>query len=289
MIFLDTIQDDCCGLRRCYANLAVVLSPLRHRVSDLIVAHAKQTLVHAQRRPVLSHLLPPFPNSVYIFISPVHWVLLTEYSAGVDCDVRTHATRHHDRRLKVRCIEPEVIDQCFGESLDGKFGRTIGRMRYVAPKRCPESIDTAGIHNVPLTALEQHGQKRPAKIVDAVPADIECPLPLFPRAVNETAATTNTGIVEQQIDVTGLVLFLDLLPECLHLVFCGNIAAMGGYPDTLRGFLSANCQSLIQVLLDDVAGCHMATLCEELPDQFPPHAGSTTCDHGNFSTKVFHT
>jgi hypothetical protein len=57
------------------------------------------------------------------------------------------------------CVDPQISDQRFGETLYGKFRRGIGRLRQVWSDRGPEAVDAAGVDNVALLGLQSSGRK----------------------------------------------------------------------------------------------------------------------------------
>src|SRR5213076_1524401 len=69
--------------------------------------------------------------------------------------------------------------------------------------------------------------------VDPAPADVECPLPAGPVVVHHRAAPADAGVVEQQVDHAGVVLFGDLVAEALQLALVGDVGVVGGDADAL--------------------------------------------------------
>ena len=60
-------------------------------------------------------------------------------------------------------------------------------------------------------------------MVHAEPVDAEGALPVGAVAVDEAAAASDAGVVEQQVDVLGPMLGNDGIPERQHLGFLADI------------------------------------------------------------------
>jgi hypothetical protein len=59
-------------------------------------------------------------------------------------------TGHGDRVLDVRCVDPEIGDQCLGEALHREFRRTVCGVQNARPDRCPETVGAARVDDVAL-------------------------------------------------------------------------------------------------------------------------------------------
>ena len=136
------------------------------------------------------------------------------------------------------CVEPKVVYQPLGESPDGELRCAVGGVRHVASERGPEAVDAAGVDDMSFLTCQQHGQESPAHEIDAVPTDVEGPLPLLLGTRDKAAATPNARIVEQQIDVCNAVLGFNFASEDVHLIRHRHIAHVAGDPDA-RSRLSA--------------------------------------------------
>src|SRR5947208_14823796 len=94
---------------------------------------------------------------------------------------------HHHRAFDMRRIEPEIVDQRLGESLDREFGGTVAGMRCAGADRGPEAVDATGIDDVALVGLYQHRQEGADAEINAAPADVERPFPLDHGAAERAA------------------------------------------------------------------------------------------------------
>src|SRR6516225_8236897 len=112
---------------------------------------------------------------------------------------------HDDRAFDVRRVDLQIGDQRLGEPLDREFRGRIGGMRNAWPDRGPKAVDAAGVDDVALLGLLQHRQKHAGAVIDAAPADVERALPFVAAVGNHAAAAADTGVVEQQVDLVGLV------------------------------------------------------------------------------------
>src|SRR6516164_5096409 len=89
--------------------------------------------------------------------------------------------------------------------------------------RGPKAVDATGVDDVALLGVLQHRQKRAGAVIDAAPADVERALPFVAAVGNHAAAAANTGVVEQQVDVVGLVTVGNLVAKALDLRPVGDI------------------------------------------------------------------
>src|SRR6516162_4104542 len=101
-------------------------------------------------------------------------------------------------------IKGEVGDQRFGKTLHCKFCGAICGVRSARPERGPKAVDAAGVDDVALVRLLQQRQKDPCAVIGAVPANAEGLFPFCPVAIDKAAASANTGIVEQKMDMIGV-------------------------------------------------------------------------------------
>src|SRR5215469_8044742 len=108
---------------------------------------------------------------------------------------------HDDRAFDVRRIDPEIGDQRLGEAFYRELCRRIGGMRNARPDRRPETVDAAGIDDVALLRFEQHRQEGAGAVVNPAPTDVEGPLPFLAAVRDHAAATADTGIVEEEMDL----------------------------------------------------------------------------------------
>src|SRR6266446_168550 len=97
-------------------------------------------------------------------------------------------------------------------------------MRDAWPDRSPKAVDAAGVDDVALLGVLQHRQKRTGAVIDAAPADVERALPFVAAIGNHAAAAADTGVVEQQVDLVGLVAVGNLVAKPLDLRPVGDIS-----------------------------------------------------------------
>src|SRR3974377_1841312 len=87
---------------------------------------------------------------------------------------------------------------------------------------------------MPFPRLLQHRQEGAGAVVDAAPADVERLFPLLAAMRKHAAATGNTGIVEEKMELIGAVPLGDLVAKSRHLRRVGYVGGMHGYPQSLR-------------------------------------------------------
>ena len=90
-------------------------------------------------------------------------------------------------------------------------------MRGAWPDRGPKAVDAAGVDDVALLGVLQHRQKRAGAVIDAAPADVERALPFVAAIGKHAAAAADTGVVEQQVDLVGLLTVGNLVAKPLDL------------------------------------------------------------------------
>jgi len=91
------------------------------------------------------------------------------------------------------------------------------------PTDAQKTVDAAGIDDVALLGVLQHRQKRAGAVIDAAPADVERALPFVAAIGNHAAAAADTGVVEQQVDLVGLVTVGNPVAKPLDLRPVGDI------------------------------------------------------------------
>src|SRR5690348_7361412 len=99
-------------------------------------------------------------------------------------------------------------------------------MRNARPDRRPETVDAAGVDDVALLRLLQHGQKKAGAVVDPAPADVERPFPLLAAMREHAAAAADTGIVEEEMDLVCAVTLGDLVAIPLDLRLVRHVGEM---------------------------------------------------------------
>jgi hypothetical protein len=141
---------------------------------------------------------------------------------------------HYHRTFDVRCIQPQIADQGFGKTLHREFCGAVGGMRHRRSERAPEAVDTRGVDDMARVSLQQHRHEDARSEIDPAPADSKSPLPLLAGAGEQAAAAADAGVVEQQMDLVGLVLLGDLVAEAQELRFVRDVGEVRGDPQSLR-------------------------------------------------------
>src|ERR1035437_9294975 len=209
--------------------------------------------------------------------------------AGIGNDGGADVAGHHDRAFDVRRVQPEIVDQRFGETLHGEFGGAVGGVRHAHSKRGPEPVDAGGIDDVALVGLYQHRQEGADAEIDPAPADVEGLFPLLPGVGEQAAAAADAGVVEQQMDLVGRLLLDDLIAEALELVLDRDVGDMGGDAQALRQFLDlAKPLGLRHRISGDIAHRDIAALGDQLTRELAPHARAAPGDNGDLSGKILH-
>src|SRR5207302_168524 len=143
---------------------------------------------------------------------------------AVDDDVGANVARHHDGHFDVWRIDAEILQQRFRESLHRELGAAVGGVGNTGAERGPETVDAAGVDEVALFAGHQQRDEGATAVVDAAPNHAEGAVPLFPLTGEEAAATTDAGVVEEEVDVVCAVLSQNLVAEAADLGFVGDVA-----------------------------------------------------------------
>ena len=118
----------------------------------------------------------------------------------------------------------EIGDQRLAEALDRELRRAVRGVCALGIQSRPETVDAAGVDQVRIGACEQHRHERPGTVVDAEPADVEGALPLVAGIAREASTAGDARVVEQQVDMVGVVGGLDRVAERVDLVFVGHVA-----------------------------------------------------------------
>ncbi len=188
----------------------------------------------------------------------------------------------------MRGIQAKVVDQGLGEALHRELRRRIGGVGGVGADGGPEAVDAGGVDDVALLGGDQHRQEGAAAQIDPAPADIEGSLPGRPAVGDHAAAAGDAGVVEQQVDVIGLVLLGDLVPEALQGGLVGDIGDMGGDAHDLGDAVGGGQRDgLGHVRGRDVAHGHVAALGHQLAGELAAHAGAAAGDDRRLPWKSF--
>src|SRR5690606_9880685 len=90
-------------------------------------------------------------------------------------------------------------------------------VRHLGAQGGPEAVDAADVGDAGLVGGDQGREEGAGAVVDAAPAHVEGALPLVGRVGDEAAAAGDARVVEQQVDVGGLVPGEGLVAEARHL------------------------------------------------------------------------
>ena len=136
------------------------------------------------------------------------------------------------------------------------------------------------------------GERRAAagrlgSVVDAAPTHGEAPVPRFTGVGEQAAAAAQAGVVEQEMDVVGLVLLDDLVAEREDRLLRRDVAEVGGDPRVRRRFLGHR-PGLVELVGGEVACGDVASGRDQLQHQLAPHAARATRDDRQFSVEVLH-
>ena len=195
---------------------------------------------------------------------------------------------HHDRRLHVRGVVTEIGDEGLGEALHGELGGAVRGVRDVRAQRGPEAVDAAGVDDVALFARQQQRHEHTGAQVYAAPAHVEGGLPLVASVCNETSATADAGVVEQQVDVLRVVISPHGLGERDQLCFLRHVGHECRDQGAFRRVSYAEREGFGHVLGRHVAHRDMASLGTELARQLSAHARATAGDDCDPALEVFH-
>ena len=189
----------------------------------------------------------------------------------------------------MRCVEREVGDQRFGEALHRELRGAIRGMRTGRPERGPETVDAAGVDDVVRVGLLHYRQEGAGAVVDAAPAHVERPLPLLAAVGDHAAAAANSGVVEQQVDLVGVVAVCDLIAKSLYLRRVGHVGDMVGDAQALRQSRRfAETLRFRHRRRRDVAHRDVAGLRDQLADEFPPHPRAAAGDDRGPPSEFLH-
>ena len=109
-----------------------------------------------------------------------------------------------------------------------------------------------------LVRLEQQRKESAHAEIDAAPADVEGSLPGLARRIDDAATAADPGIVEQEMDLVGLLLLDQLVAKPLEVVLDRDVGDVGGDAQALRQ-LSLSQSRLVSAIASGETS-HMATL-----------------------------
>src|SRR6516225_3219963 len=162
-------------------------------------------------------------------------------------------------------------------------------MRYARADRGPEAVDAAGIDDMAFLRLLQHRQEGAGAVVDAAPADVERLFPLLAAMREHAAATANTGIVEEKMELIGAVPLGDLVAKSRYLRRVGHVGGVHGYPQSLRQpRCLAQPPGFHHAFFDDIAHRDIAGLSGQLADELSPHSRAAAGNDCDPAREFFH-
>ena len=206
---------------------------------------------------------------------------------GVLHDRRADVAGHHDRTLDVRCVDAQVGDQRLGEALHGELRRRVRRVRPLRTHARPEPVDARGVDDVALVGGDEQREEGAGAVVHAAPAHGEAPVPRLAAVGEQAAAAAQAGVVEQQVDVVGLVLLDHLVAEREDRLLRRDVAQVRGDADVRRRFLGHR-PGLVELVGRQVARGDVASGLDQLQHQLAPHPARAARDDRNFSLEVLH-
>ena len=116
---------------------------------------------------------------------------------AVPGDAGADVAWHNYRCCHVGCVQAQIRNECFGESLHCELGGGVRRVSKARAERCPKAVDAAGVHNDRLVARDERIHECAHTPVDTSPTDVECPLPRVARARDDACPATDASVVEQ--------------------------------------------------------------------------------------------
>ena len=157
------------------------------------------------------------------------------------------------------------------------------------PDRRPETVDAAGIDDVTFLRLLQHRQEGAGAVVDPAPAHIERLFPLLTAMGEHAAAPTDTGIVEEEMELVGAVTIGDIVAKSLDLRRLGHIGEMRGDPQALRQPRRlAQPPGFRHPFFRDVAHRNIASVGGQLTDELSPHSRAAAGDDRDPAREILH-
>tara|TARA_B000000460_G_scaffold44161_1_gene27763 strand:- start:292 stop:801 length:510 start_codon:yes stop_codon:yes gene_type:complete len=139
---------------------------------------------------------------------------------AVESNGGSYVAGHYHVGHHVRGVKAKVNVESFSKAFDCKFRGAVCGVGDVGTDSRPKSVDAARIYDVSFFASNHERKKCSASVVHAVPAHIESFFPRHSVLVGyETSATSDTGIVEQQIDMFNFMSSLDLITKREHVCF----------------------------------------------------------------------
>jgi hypothetical protein len=125
--------------------------------------------------------------------------------------------------------------------------------------------------------------------VNPIPANAECSIPLFAAAFHQAPAAGNAGVVDQQVNASGVVLGRDFVPEAEDLRFIGHVHQMRRDARSKRPRLElAESLRLGHAIHGQIANCNVAAFAGELPGEFAPYPAASAGHNCNPAGQVLH-
>jgi len=143
--------------------------------------------------------------------------------------------------------------------------------------------------DVALLRLEQQRQEGAGAVVNAAPTDVEGPLPFLAAVGDHAAAATDTGIVEEEMNLIGAETLGDLVAKSLDLRCVGHLGEMRRGAQTLRQPRRlAQPPGFRHPLLGDIAHRDIACLGGQLADELPSHSRAAAGDDRDPAREILH-
>src|SRR5208282_858270 len=106
--------------------------------------------------------------------------------------------------------------------LHREFRRRIGSMWNAWSDGCPEPVHAARVDDVALVGFLQHWEEGARAVIDATPAHVERFFP-FVTAAGNHAPAADARVVEEKMDLVGILAFRGFIAKPLHLRVVGYI------------------------------------------------------------------
>jgi hypothetical protein len=144
--------------------------------------------------------------------------------------------------------------------------------------------------DVAFVGLLQHREEGPRVVVDATPAHVERLFPFVAAVGNHAPAAADASVVEQKMDLVGVLTLCDFMAKPLHLRFVGHIGDMRRDAQALRQPLRlAEPPRFSHRVRKDIAHRDIAAFGDQLANELSAHtraAASHDCDP---ACEILHT
>ena len=162
-------------------------------------------------------------------------------------------------------------------------------MRPIRADTREEAVDARRVDDVPFLGGGDGVEEDPRAVVDPSPADGEAAVPRLPRVGEQAASTAQTGVVEQQVDMVGVVRREHLVAKDHDRRLVADVADVARYADVrCRCGRARQRDGLGHVVDREITDRDVTALGGELHGEFATHPVAAPGDHGDLSSEVFH-